>query len=95
MYQKLQKISKERRMRELEEARLNGFDHEEDMHKDDLFYGELDFGKFPFFLRWYVTSGLALRIVVKHWFFDLFMNLTIVTAGVLVGLGFYPDCPTR
>jgi hypothetical protein len=92
MYQKLQQISKERRLRQLEEDRLNGYDHEDEKHVDDMFYEELELEKWNFLLRWYVTFGLGLRIIIRNWLFDVGMNLTIVAAGILVGLGFYPDC---
>jgi voltage-gated sodium channel len=92
MYQKLQKISKERRARQTEEDRLAGFDHDEAIHKDCMFYEELELDKWNFLARAYVTLGLSIRFVVKNKIFDAMMNLTIVVAGVLVGLGFYPDC---
>jgi hypothetical protein len=93
MYQKLQKISKQRRLRQMEEDRLNGFDHEPDKHADDEYYEDLALEKWNCLLRSYVTLGLSIRVVVKNKFFDIILNTAIVLAGILVGLSFYPNCP--
>jgi voltage-gated sodium channel len=91
MYQKLATVSRKRRLREREEAILSGQDPDSFVDNEDLFYEELDITQYGKCVQAYVTFGFRLRIVTKNFLFELLINLTIVAAGLVVGLSFYPS----
>jgi voltage-gated sodium channel len=91
MYQKLATVSRKRRERERAEALLNGQDPDELIDSEDLFYEELDISQFSPLKQSWITFGFRLRVVTKNIIFEILINLTIILAGLVVGLSFYPE----
>eukprot|EP00935_MAST-01C_sp_MAST-1C-sp1_P000784 g784.t1 len=98
MYARLAKVSAQQRELAKKTKELTGGDASADHDERDAFYEDLaDTSIKPHIEDYsrptqaFLAAGLFLRVVCKNIAFDACVNLAIITAGILVGISFYPS----
>jgi hypothetical protein len=101
MYQRLAKVSAQQRELAAKQQAFSGADDvamaarydERDVYYEDLANTDKPpyIDEFNPCMQSIVTTGLFMRVVTKNFFFELAVNLAIVSAGILVGISFYPS----
>jgi hypothetical protein len=93
-YQKLAKVAREKKERERRKRMALGLDEEEkEKQTVDEYYEEKDLS--PGIIKSWSDFGGSVRNITQNPNFGLFMNIIIVIAGLLVGIGTYNGMEVR